>query len=81
MASSGLPSLGHVKLTDLVPYEGLPSDSYKLSVSTLSQSLAQYFKGQSLPTIFFFFKKSLATNLVVVNGYYSFQYHFIGSEY
>ena len=36
MAGSGLTSLGRVKLTDLVPYEGLPSDSYKLSVSTLS---------------------------------------------
>ena len=42
MAGSGLTSLGRVKLTDLVPCEGLPSDSYKLSVSTLSQSLAQY---------------------------------------
>jgi hypothetical protein len=42
MAGSGLPSLGHVKLTDLVPSEGLASESYKLSVSTLSQSLAQY---------------------------------------
>ncbi|KAE8656016.1 Detected protein of confused Function [Hibiscus syriacus] len=41
MASNGLSSLGRVKLTDLVPSEGLPSDSYKLSVSTLSQSLAQ----------------------------------------
>ena len=39
---SGLPSLGCVKLTYIVPCEGLPSDSYKLSVSTLSQSLAQY---------------------------------------
>ncbi|KAK8648207.1 hypothetical protein V6N13_128968 [Hibiscus sabdariffa] len=38
----GLPSLGRVKLTDLVPSEGLPSDSYKLSVSTLSQSFAEY---------------------------------------
>ncbi|TYH29763.1 hypothetical protein ES288_A01G037800v1 [Gossypium darwinii] len=37
-----LPSLGRVKLTDLIPSEGLPSDSYKLSVSTLSQSFAQY---------------------------------------
>ncbi|XP_039066476.1 uncharacterized protein LOC120212127 [Hibiscus syriacus] len=42
MAGNGLPSLGRVKLTDLVPSEGLPSDSYKLSVSTLSQSLAQF---------------------------------------
>ncbi|XP_050224254.1 uncharacterized protein LOC126673957 isoform X2 [Mercurialis annua] len=42
MAGNGLPSLGRVKLTDLIPCEGLPSDSYKLSVSTLSQSLAQY---------------------------------------
>ncbi|XP_017603407.1 uncharacterized protein LOC108450345 isoform X1 [Gossypium arboreum] len=42
MAGNGLPSLGRVKLTDLVPSEGVPSDSYKLSVSTLSQSFAQY---------------------------------------
>ena len=84
MAGSGLLSLGLVKLTDLVPYEGLRSHSYKLSVSTLLQSLALYFKGQSLPAIFFlifFLKKSLATNLVVLNGYCSFQYHFIGYEF
>ncbi|GMP64773.1 hypothetical protein CsSME_00025893 [Camellia sinensis var. sinensis] len=42
MAGNGLPSLGRVKLSDLIPSEGLPSDLYKLSVSTLSQSLAQY---------------------------------------
>ncbi|XP_047315887.1 uncharacterized protein LOC124919640 isoform X2 [Impatiens glandulifera] len=42
MAGNDLPSLGRVKLTDLIASEGLPSDSYKLSVSTLSQSLAQY---------------------------------------
>ncbi|XP_015571223.2 uncharacterized protein LOC8272631 isoform X2 [Ricinus communis] len=42
MAGNGLPSLGRVKLSDLIPSEGLPSDSYKLSVSALSQSLAQY---------------------------------------
>ncbi|TYH46770.1 hypothetical protein ES332_D11G361800v1 [Gossypium tomentosum] len=42
MAGNGLPSLGRVKLTDLVPSEGIPSDSYKLSVPTLSQSFAQY---------------------------------------
>lgn len=42
MAGNGLPTLGRVKLVDLVPSEGLPSDAYKLSVSTLSQSLAQY---------------------------------------
>ncbi|KAK1582604.1 hypothetical protein Q3G72_016683 [Acer saccharum] len=42
MAGNGLPSLGRVKLTDLIPSEGLPSDSYKVSVSTLSQSFAQY---------------------------------------
>lgn len=41
MAGNGLP-LGRVKLADLAPSEGLPSDSYKLSVSTLSQSLSQY---------------------------------------
>ncbi|KAH9610730.1 hypothetical protein KSS87_002884 [Heliosperma pusillum] len=38
----GLPSLARVKLVDLVVKEGLPSDSYKLSVSTLCNSLAQY---------------------------------------
>ncbi|KAL8463908.1 hypothetical protein ACS0TY_033739 [Phlomoides rotata] len=42
MAGNGLPTLGRVKLVDLIPSEGLPSDLYKLSVSTLSQSLAQY---------------------------------------
>ncbi|XAR67284.1 hypothetical protein NMG60_11001979 [Bertholletia excelsa] len=42
MAGNDLPSLGRVKLSDLIPSEGLPSDSYKLSVTTLSQSLAQY---------------------------------------
>lgn len=42
MAGSGLPSLGRVKLTDLVPSDGLPSDSYKISVSILSHSLAQF---------------------------------------
>ncbi|KAI5674580.1 hypothetical protein M9H77_14944 [Catharanthus roseus] len=42
MAGNGLPDLGRVKLSDLVPSEGLPSDAYKLSVTTLSQSLAQY---------------------------------------
>ncbi|KAJ9139627.1 hypothetical protein P3X46_030345 [Hevea brasiliensis] len=44
MAGNGLPlpSLGRVKLSDLIPSEGLPSESYKLSVSTLSESLAQY---------------------------------------
>lgn len=42
MAGNELPTLGRVKLIDLIPSEGLPSDLYKLSVSTLSQSLAQY---------------------------------------
>ncbi|OIW20215.1 hypothetical protein TanjilG_06635 [Lupinus angustifolius] len=42
MAGNGLPSLGRVKLADLAPSEGLPTDSYKISVSTLSQSLAQF---------------------------------------
>ncbi|KAJ8542757.1 hypothetical protein K7X08_005280 [Anisodus acutangulus] len=37
-----MAGLGRVKLRDLIPLEGLPCDSYKLSVSTLSQSLAQY---------------------------------------
>ncbi|KAL5708596.1 hypothetical protein ACHQM5_019375 [Ranunculus cassubicifolius] len=42
MAGNGLPSLGRVKLTDLIASEGLPSDSYKIAITTLSQSLAQY---------------------------------------
>ncbi|KAI7746777.1 hypothetical protein M8C21_029601 [Ambrosia artemisiifolia] len=44
MAGNGLsnPNLGRVKLTDLIASEGVPSDTYKLSVSTLLQSLAQY---------------------------------------
>ncbi|XP_010465075.1 PREDICTED: uncharacterized protein LOC104745515 isoform X2 [Camelina sativa] len=42
MAGNGMPTLGRVKVCDLAPSEGLPSDSYKLAVTTLSQSLAQY---------------------------------------
>ncbi|KAF8109440.1 hypothetical protein N665_0095s0013 [Sinapis alba] len=42
MAGNGMPTLGRVKVCDLSPTEGLPSDSYKLAVTTLSQSLAQY---------------------------------------
>ncbi|KAH7853548.1 hypothetical protein Vadar_003823 [Vaccinium darrowii] len=42
MAGNDLPSLARVKRSDLIPSESLPSDLYKLSVSTLSQSLAQY---------------------------------------
>ncbi|KAK9156277.1 hypothetical protein Sjap_003757 [Stephania japonica] len=42
MAGTGLSSLGRVKLIDLIQSEGLPSESYKISVSTLSQSLTQY---------------------------------------
>ncbi|CAL1409438.1 unnamed protein product [Linum trigynum] len=42
MAVNGLLTLGRVKLSDLIATDGVPSDSYKLSVSTLSQSLAQY---------------------------------------
>ncbi|CAI9088044.1 OLC1v1022275C3 [Oldenlandia corymbosa var. corymbosa] len=42
MASNGVPALGRVNLADLMPCEGIPSDAYKLSVSTLSQSLVQY---------------------------------------
>lgn len=41
MAGNGLSSLGRVKLVDLVPSEGLPSESYKIAISTLSQSLTQ----------------------------------------
>jgi hypothetical protein len=36
------PSIGRVKISDLLPTEGMPSNSYKVSVSLLTQSLAQY---------------------------------------
>ena len=42
MAGMVLPSIGRVRLTDLVASEGLPSETYKVSVSTLMHSLAQY---------------------------------------
>ncbi|KAK1393152.1 2-oxoglutarate and Fe(II)-dependent oxygenase superfamily protein [Heracleum sosnowskyi] len=42
MESNGLPTLARVKLTDLIATEGLPSDTYRLSIATLSQSLAHY---------------------------------------
>lgn len=42
MAGTDLPSIGRVRLTDLIASEGLPSDSYKISLLTLTQSLAQY---------------------------------------
>lgn len=42
MAGNELPSLGRVKLSNLIASEGLSTDSYKLSVSTLCHSLAQY---------------------------------------
>ncbi|XP_062189844.1 uncharacterized protein LOC133892875 [Phragmites australis] len=37
-----IASLGRVRLVDLAAFEGLPSDSYRICVSTLTQSLAQY---------------------------------------
>ncbi|KAL6862154.1 hypothetical protein ACP4OV_016803 [Aristida adscensionis] len=37
-----LASLGRVRLSDLAVSEGLPSDNYKMCVSALTQSLAQY---------------------------------------
>lgn len=42
MAGYDLPSLASGKLSDLIASEGLPSDFYKLLVSTLLKSLAQY---------------------------------------
>ncbi|KAJ3683214.1 hypothetical protein LUZ60_013441 [Juncus effusus] len=36
------PPIGRVNLCDLTPNEGLPSDSYKLSISTLTESLSHY---------------------------------------
>jgi hypothetical protein len=41
-AGSILASLGRVRLVDLAACEGLPSENYKICVSTLMQSLAQY---------------------------------------
>uniref|UniRef100_A0A804QCP8 Uncharacterized protein n=1 Tax=Zea mays TaxID=4577 RepID=A0A804QCP8_MAIZE len=41
-AGNILASLGRVHLVDLVASEGLPSDNYKMCVSTLMQSLSQY---------------------------------------
>eukprot|EP00252_Welwitschia_mirabilis_P018984 TRINITY_DN4272_c0_g1_i1.p1 TRINITY_DN4272_c0_g1~~TRINITY_DN4272_c0_g1_i1.p1 ORF type:complete len:478 (+),score=94.40 TRINITY_DN4272_c0_g1_i1:707-2140(+) len=43
MSGAGLPSLGRVRLLDLVPTDGIPTDRYKFAVSTLSQSLARYY--------------------------------------
>ncbi|KAF8700852.1 hypothetical protein HU200_034218 [Digitaria exilis] len=37
-----LASLGRVRLVDLTACDGLPTDNYKICVSTLMQSLAQY---------------------------------------
>ena len=45
MVGNGPPSLGCVKLCDLFACEGLPFDSYKLYVSTLSPSIAQHSAG------------------------------------
>ncbi|KAF6163504.1 hypothetical protein GIB67_002509 [Kingdonia uniflora] len=42
MTGTVLPTLGRVKLTDLISSEGLASDSYLIATSTLSQSLLQY---------------------------------------
>ncbi|CAA6669894.1 unnamed protein product [Spirodela intermedia] len=37
-----MSSIGRVRLIDLISSEGLPSDSYKISISTLAESLAQF---------------------------------------
>lgn len=42
MAGNDQPTLARIKLVDLMPSEGLSSELYKLSVSALSQSFAQY---------------------------------------
>lgn len=42
MAATGITSPAHVRLTDLVAADGLPSDGYKHAVATLAQSL-KYF--------------------------------------
>lgn len=41
-AGNILASLGRVHLVDLMAFEGMPSDNYKICVSTLMQSLAHY---------------------------------------
>ncbi|GJN32359.1 hypothetical protein PR202_gb20862 [Eleusine coracana subsp. coracana] len=41
-AGNIIGSLGRVRLVDLAVHDGLPSDNYKICVSTLAQSLAQY---------------------------------------
>ncbi|KAK3127085.1 hypothetical protein QOZ80_7AG0568100 [Eleusine coracana subsp. coracana] len=41
-AGSIIGSLGRVRLVDLAAHDGLPSDNYKICISTLAQSLAQY---------------------------------------
>ncbi|KAJ7298666.1 hypothetical protein O6H91_12G057900 [Diphasiastrum complanatum] len=42
MAGPGISSPARVRLLDLVPLDGLPSERYKYAVSALSQSLARY---------------------------------------
>lgn len=42
MAGIIQPSFPRLRLNDLITSEGLPSESYKVSVSTLMQSLSQY---------------------------------------
>lgn len=37
-----MSSIGRVRLIDLISSEGLPSESYKISVSTLAESFAQF---------------------------------------
>ncbi|CAN6545544.1 unnamed protein product [Malus baccata var. baccata] len=49
MASNGLPSLGRVKLTDMAPAKGLPSDSYKLSVTITSTLFCCHHSKASYP--------------------------------
>lgn len=42
MAETVPPSIARVRLFDLIAVEGLPSESYKASISNLTQSFAQY---------------------------------------
>uniref|UniRef100_A0A1D1YDV1 Putative glycosyltransferase C06E1.7 n=1 Tax=Anthurium amnicola TaxID=1678845 RepID=A0A1D1YDV1_9ARAE len=42
MAGTIMASIGRVRLIDLISSEGLPSDAFKISVSTLTESLAQF---------------------------------------
>ncbi|OAY68066.1 hypothetical protein ACMD2_25807 [Ananas comosus] len=53
MAGQIIPSLGRVRLADLVACEGLPSDSYKISLTTLTHDGALVRSGLESARLFF----------------------------